>query len=63
MTCVSPCLSQCPISLRAEHPIYVYCRVFPGNATNNLWVLDLILDLFDIRQAELQLSITLSILL
>jgi hypothetical protein len=27
--------------------------VLPGNATNNLWVLDLTLDLLDIRQAEL----------
>jgi hypothetical protein len=34
-----------------------------GNATNNLMVLDLTLDLLDIRQAELQLIITLSILL
>jgi hypothetical protein len=31
---------------------------FPGNATNNLWVLDLTLDLLDIRQAELQLIIS-----
>jgi hypothetical protein len=28
-----------------------------GNATNNLWVLDLTLDLLDIRQAVLQLII------
>jgi hypothetical protein len=34
-----------------------------GNATNNLWVLDLTLDLLVIHQAELQLIITLSILL
>jgi hypothetical protein len=34
-----------------------------GNATNNLWVLDLTLDLLDIRQAELQLIITTLILL
>jgi hypothetical protein len=34
-----------------------------GNATNNLQVLDLTLDLLGIRQAELQLIITLLILL
>jgi hypothetical protein len=34
-----------------------------GNATKNLWVLDLRLDLLGIRQAELQLIITLLILL
>jgi hypothetical protein len=35
--------------------------LFPGNATNNLWVLDLTLGILDIRrQAELQLFITLS---
>jgi hypothetical protein len=34
-----------------------------GNATNNLWVLDLTVDLLDIRQAEFQLIKTLSILL
>jgi hypothetical protein len=33
-----------------------------GNATNNLWVLDLTLGLFDIRHAEIQLIITLSIM-
>jgi hypothetical protein len=32
-----------------------------GNATNNLWVLDLTLDSLDTRQAKLQLIITLSI--
>jgi hypothetical protein len=35
----------------------------PGNATNNLWVQTLTINLFDIRQAELQPIITLSILL
>jgi hypothetical protein len=34
--------------------------VLPGNATNNLWVPDLTLDLLDIRQAELQLIASLS---
>jgi hypothetical protein len=34
-----------------------------GNVTNNLWFLDLTLDLLDIRQAELQLIITPLILL
>jgi hypothetical protein len=34
-----------------------------GNATNNLWVLDSTLNLLGIRQAELQLIITLLILL
>jgi hypothetical protein len=34
-----------------------------GNATNNLWVPDLTLDLLDIRQAKLQSIITLSIFL
>jgi hypothetical protein len=29
-----------------------------GNVTSNLWVLDLTLDLLDIRQAEVQLIIT-----
>jgi hypothetical protein len=42
---------------------YDIVACFPGNATNNLWVLDLTLDLVDIRQAELQLIITLLILL
>jgi hypothetical protein len=39
-----------------------YCifAFFPGNATNNLWVLNLTPSLFDIRQAELQLLIILS---
>jgi hypothetical protein len=40
-----------------------YCRVLPGNATNKSWVLDLTFDLLDSRQAELQLLITLLILL
>jgi hypothetical protein len=34
-----------------------------GNATNNLWVLDLILDLLDIRQAELQLLVIITLLI
>jgi hypothetical protein len=37
--------------------------MLPGNGTNKLWVLDLILRLLDIRQAELQVILTLSILL
>jgi hypothetical protein len=36
---------------------------FSGNATNNLWVLDLTLDLLDFRNAELPLLVTLLILL
>jgi hypothetical protein len=37
-----------------------YCHVLPGNATNNSWVLHLILDLLDILQTKLQLIITVS---
>jgi hypothetical protein len=42
---------------------YSIVMCLPGNTTNNLRVLDLILDLLGIRQAELQLIITLLILL
>jgi hypothetical protein len=45
---------------RQNHNIVAY---LPGNATNNLWVLDLTLDLLDIPQAKLQLIITFSNLL
>jgi hypothetical protein len=45
------------------HEQHSYYDVLPGDATNNLWVLDLILGLLNIRQAELQLITTLSILL
>jgi hypothetical protein len=41
------------------HEILRYYLVF-GNATNNLWVLNFSPDLFYIRQAELELIITLS---
>jgi hypothetical protein len=59
----SPFLS-CPrtmnatITYRKKH--IVTCLL--GNATNNLWFLDLTLDLLSIRQAELQLIITILIL-
>jgi hypothetical protein len=49
----------------AEHIFMVRFHIVAcllGNVTNNLWILDLILDLLDIRQAELQLIITLLIL-
>jgi hypothetical protein len=39
-------------------PKILLSRVSLGNATNNLWVLDLTLDLLGIRQVELQLIIT-----
>jgi hypothetical protein len=39
------------------HYVYIVA-CFPGNATNNLWVLDLTLDLLDIHHAELQLAVT-----
>jgi hypothetical protein len=37
---------------------HLYCHVLRGDVPNNLWVLDLYLDLLDIRQAELQVIIT-----
>jgi hypothetical protein len=33
-----------------------YCDVLPGNASNNLWVLDFMLGLLDIHQAEFTLT-------
>jgi hypothetical protein len=40
-------------------PILTPNVMSPGNTTNNLWVLDLTLDLLGTHQAKLQLIITL----
>jgi hypothetical protein len=48
-------------SRKTTTSVYKYIYIvacFPGNATNNLWVLDLTLVLLGIRQAELQLAVT-----
>jgi hypothetical protein len=49
-------LDDSSLKLYQERNNTVACLL--GNATNYLWVLDLALDLLDIRQAELQLIIT-----
>jgi hypothetical protein len=36
--------------------IYMYCRVLPGNATNNLWVLNLTLGLFEYSPRRITVS-------
>jgi hypothetical protein len=52
----------CP-DMNPGYVVFLYIvACVPGNATDNLWVRDSTLNLFDIRQAELQLIITLSIL-
>jgi hypothetical protein len=48
-------------SLLVLSKLFVAC--IPGNVTNNLWVLDLALDLLGIHQAELRLIVALLILL
>jgi hypothetical protein len=40
--------------------IVLYCDVLPVNSSNNLWILDFMLDLLDTHQAEFTITYNLS---
>jgi hypothetical protein len=41
---------------RHKRALLKYCDVLDGNASNNLWVLDLMLGLLDIQQVEFTIT-------
>jgi hypothetical protein len=52
--CCHNLLSPLPVARNVQ--IKIYCDVLPGNASNNLWILDFMLGLLVIYQPEFRLN-------